>query len=463
MIGRIYPEGRGFGGLISYLQSGKGGRRPDRVAWMEFYNLPTRKPRVAACYMAATGRNSISCTPTPVYHFSVSFAPDDPVNEAMMRRVAERTLRDMGLAEYECAVFAHRDRSHLHLHFVVCRVHPERRTLFRNWRHRTRLEHSLRAQEVDLGLQVVPGWLVPVPAPMDITRNGLAHGQEPEARWLKPRPAPRRGDATFLQDVTERAAPVLAEARSWAELERGLAEQGLSLRVKGGGFRITDGKHQVKASEVGRGFSRYHLEKRLGGYPDYRARMAVAGIAPARPSPTAVQASASPEPAAEPTPQASAHAPPAETRVPVQSDAPSVELPKPAIAQAAEGQLPDGGEGAGRACTAAGGFVGGAGARPCGSRLLPAGEGGRLRDRARRAGGTGIGGGAGVLPLLPGEAPGPVSSPAPAAEPGSRAAARRGAPRGLNLHSAAGAAGRAHSGAARAGPAGGAAGGVPCP
>jgi len=329
VIGWINPEGESFGGLISYIETGKGGRHPGRVAWREFYNLPTCKPRVAACYMAATGRSSISCTRTPVYHFSVSFAPDDPVDEAMMRRVTERTLRDMGLEEYECAVFAHRDRSHVHLHFVVCRVHPVRRTLWRNWRDRTRLEYSLRAQEVEFGLQVVPGWLAPVPAPVDRARDGLAQGQEPEARWLKPRPAPRRGDATFLQDVTERASSVLAQARSWAELERGLAEQGLSLRVKGGGFRITDGKHQVKASEVGRGFSRYHLEQRLGGYPDYRARMAVAGIAPARPSPTAVQSSASPEPAAGPTSPASAHAPPAETRVPVQSDVPSVELPKP--------------------------------------------------------------------------------------------------------------------------------------
>jgi predicted nucleic acid-binding Zn ribbon protein len=65
-------------------------------------------------------------------------------------------------------------------------------------------------------------------------------------------------------------------------LERGLAEQGLALTVKGGGFRITDGKHQVKASEAGRAFSRYHLEKRLGGYPDYRARRAVADIEPVR-------------------------------------------------------------------------------------------------------------------------------------------------------------------------------------
>ncbi|HEX8906191.1 MAG TPA: hypothetical protein VF771_15185, partial [Longimicrobiaceae bacterium] len=34
----------------------------------------------------------------------------------------------------------------------------------------------------------------------------------------------------------------------------------------------------MKASEVGREFSRYHLEKEFGPYPDYRARMAVANV-----------------------------------------------------------------------------------------------------------------------------------------------------------------------------------------
>ncbi|HEX6909513.1 MAG TPA: relaxase/mobilization nuclease domain-containing protein [Longimicrobium sp.] len=223
----------------------------------------------------------MSGTRTPVYFFSVSFDIDDPVDEAMMGRVARRTLRDMGLEEHEAVVVAHKDRSHPHLHFIVNRVHPTRFVLWRKWWDYGRMERSLRAQEVELGLRVVPGRHAPVPS-LDRTREGHTEGWQRGARWIKPLPGPKRGDRAFLQDVTERAAPILAQVRSWAALESGLAEQGLALTVKGGGFRITDGKHQVKASEVGRAFSRYHLEKRFGEYPDYRARRAVADIEPVR-------------------------------------------------------------------------------------------------------------------------------------------------------------------------------------
>lgn len=231
--------------------------------------------------MGATANGSVSGTRTPVYFFSVSFDIDDPVDEAMMRRVARRTLRDMGLEEHEAVVVAHKDRSHPHLHFIVNRVHPTRFVLWRKWWDYGRLERSLRAQEVELGLRVVPGRHAPVPS-LDRTREGHTEDWQRGARWIKPLPGPKRGDRAFLQDVTKRAAPILAQVRSWATLESGLAEQGLALTVKGGGFRITDGKHQVKASEVGRAFSRYHLEKRFGGYPDYRARRAVADIEPVR-------------------------------------------------------------------------------------------------------------------------------------------------------------------------------------
>lgn len=282
MIGVIQPLGRSFKGPVSYLESGRDGRQRDRIALAEFYNLPTRDLQLAACFMAATAFGSVSGTRTPVYFFSVSFDIDDPVDEAMMQRVAKRTLRDMGLEEHEAVVVAHKDRSHPHLHFVVNRVHPERATLWRKWWDYPRLERSLRAQEVELGLRVVPGRHAPVPT-LDRARDELTESWQRGAQWIKPLPGPKRGDHEFLRDVIERAGEFMSQARSWAELERGLAHRGLALTVKGGGFRITDGKHQVKASEVGRGFSRYHLEKRLGAYPDYRARMAVAEMGPMHP------------------------------------------------------------------------------------------------------------------------------------------------------------------------------------
>lgn len=287
MISRVHGRGRSFKKLCSYLATGEEGLQleRERVLWVECFNLPTRNWEVAACMMAATASTSVSNTQEPLYHFTISCHPDDPVDSKTLRRIAHRSIRDMGLRDYQVVVFAHKDRSHLHLHFVVNRVHPERCTLWSMWRDCYRMERSLRAQERELGLLIVPGWLAPTPAVEGLGVGVEGPGQEGAAGWLRPRPGPRRGDDDFLHQVTERATPVLERAQSWAELKRGLADHGLSARVHRGGLQFTDGRFQVKASAVGRAYSRKNLEKRFGGYPGYRARMAVASqtiVPPAR-------------------------------------------------------------------------------------------------------------------------------------------------------------------------------------
>jgi hypothetical protein len=290
MIGNVNALGKGFKGVSSYLESGKDGQQLDRVDWIETRNLPTRDPQSAARIMAATARDSTK-TERAVYHFSISFDPGDWVDREAMRRVADRTLRDLGLQDHQALIVAHRDTAHPHVHVVVNRVNPETGRAWSNFRDYPRIEKSLRAQEVEMGLRVVPGKHARVPE-----RDGAA---------LARGPAPRvaRGDAAFLRDVQERAAPVLRRARSWAEVERGLAEQGLAVRVNGRGMSVTDGRQQVKASEVDRAFSRKHLEERFGPWHNHRARVAVAELpTPARDTP---------RPTPAPTPAARAHPEPA--------------------------------------------------------------------------------------------------------------------------------------------------------
>jgi hypothetical protein len=95
-----------------------------------------------------------------------------------------------------------------------------------------------------MGWRVVPGTHARVPELV-----GAAQVRGPASRA-------GRGDATFLRDVQERAAPVLQRARTWGEVEQGLAQHGLAVRVNGRGMSVTDGRQQVKASEVDRAFSR---------------------------------------------------------------------------------------------------------------------------------------------------------------------------------------------------------------
>ena len=226
---------------------------------MEFRNLPTARLDVAVRLMEGAASRS-KATRKPVLHLSISFAPGDPVDAELMRRVMLRTLADQGLAEHQAVIAAHHDTENPHVHAMVNRVHPETGRAWKGSWSRVRAEASLRRQELELGLRVVPGWLAPVPG-------------QPE---LRPRPRLARGSSEFLREVQERATPVCERARSWSELERGLADLGLSVRVNGRGLSITDGRQEVKASEVGRAYSRQQLEKRLGRYSDYSARVAVA-------------------------------------------------------------------------------------------------------------------------------------------------------------------------------------------
>lgn len=277
MIVHVNKTGTGFKGTVLYLLYGPlDALNPDRVEWIESRNLPTSNALAAERIMSATARDSGS-KQAPVYHISISFDPGDPVDRAIMIQVADRLLRDLDLEEHQALIVSHRDRAHPHLHLVVNRVHPERLTVWSNWYDFPRIERSLRAQEVELGLRVVPG------------RNAIV----PHSAELRPQPRLHRGDAAFLCEVQEHAGPVLQRAQSWDELERDLAAVGLSVRVNGRGMSVTDGEQVVKASEIDRAFSRNHLEKRLGIYGEYRALLAAPGRA-ATPPPAQTASEANP-------------------------------------------------------------------------------------------------------------------------------------------------------------------------
>jgi hypothetical protein len=255
----IQTFGESFGGLASYLETGESRIDPaQRVGWMEFQNLPTERMDVAVPIMRGTA--SLSGTQQPVFHFSISWAPGEPVNRELMHAVMVQTLSDLGLREHQAVIVEHIDTDHPHVHAMVNRVHPETGVAWKGSWSKLRAEASLRRQELERGLRVVPGWLAPVPG----------------APELRPQPRLARGDEEFLREVQDCAGPVLARAQSWSELEAGLSEFGLSVRVNGRGMSVTDGRREVKASQVGREFSRGKLEKRMGRYSDYSARVAVA-------------------------------------------------------------------------------------------------------------------------------------------------------------------------------------------
>lgn len=114
MIG-VANQGKSFRALIAYVLKKKDGIEQDPVAWTASRNLPTDDPKRAVSFMNATALQTPRAR-EPAYHIVLSFAPEDPVDRAMMERVGDHVLARLDLAEHQAVFVAHRDRPHAHLH-----------------------------------------------------------------------------------------------------------------------------------------------------------------------------------------------------------------------------------------------------------------------------------------------------------------------------------------------------------
>lgn len=261
-------NGRKFGGLAEYLATGRTGQEVERVAWSVGRNLSTDDPVLAAKIMQAEAAHAVRVD-KPVYHIALAFDPNDPASPEVMRRAAERLLSDVGLAEHQAVIVAHQDRAHPHVHIMVNRVHPETGVAWdRSFDYR-RIEESLRAQERELGVRVVPGKHAPIPDRSVETGGERTKGEE----------AQRRRGHEPLVDLVRAELRAIQASQSWGELHDVLAARGLRMERKGQGLVIIgdeaaasgvptrDVEREVKASRVHRDLSLRSLERKFGtGY-----------------------------------------------------------------------------------------------------------------------------------------------------------------------------------------------------
>ncbi len=150
----VTSKGKSFRALAAYVLKERNGAERDAVAWTAARNLPTDDPELAVTFMTGTAKQSANVE-KPTYHIALSFAPDDPVDRAIMERVADRVLSGLGLTEHQALLVAHRDRPHAHVHLVVNRVHPETGRVWNSWYDWRRVRQVLSREERALGLHSV--------------------------------------------------------------------------------------------------------------------------------------------------------------------------------------------------------------------------------------------------------------------------------------------------------------------
>ena len=152
MIATVHKGGGSFKGVVDYCL-GEGRAREDerdelrgedrgqdkagRVAWSETRNVAAEDPRQAARVMAATASRSEElkqlagvkaggrALEKPVHHYSLSWAKDEKPSQQELGRAVTESLKELGLADRQAVMIAHRDTAQPHVHVVVNRVSVE--------------------------------------------------------------------------------------------------------------------------------------------------------------------------------------------------------------------------------------------------------------------------------------------------------------------------------------------------
>jgi hypothetical protein len=207
----------------------------------------------------------------PVDHWLLSWKEGEQPTQAQCNEAVEILKRHLGMSSGHLAVFAlHRNTENYHLHVVLNRVDPDTlRVEDKGWcidKAHKAVAEIVRAQ----------GWEAEKNARYFADRSGqvtrASSSREPQPRSKARDYENATGEKSCERVAQEKAAPILRNAKSWAQVHEGLAQVDMRYERKGSGAMLWVGDQPLKASCIGREFSRSRMEERLGEFqPDSRA------------------------------------------------------------------------------------------------------------------------------------------------------------------------------------------------
>jgi len=208
----------------------------------------------------------------PVDHWLLSWKEGEQPTHAQCKDAIDILKKHLGMNDNHLAVYAlHRNTENYHLHVVLNRVDSETmRVEDKGW-------CIDRAHKAVAEIVYKQGWEAEKNARYAADRGGVA-AQAGAASQTQPRSKARDYENATGEKSTERiamevAAQLLRNARSWAQVHEALAQVDMRYELKGSGALIWVGGQPLKASCMGREFSRSRMEERLGEFlPDTRSR-----------------------------------------------------------------------------------------------------------------------------------------------------------------------------------------------
>jgi len=273
VIGKI-PDKRSdgkssFKALISYCMT----QDPVKAVHIGFQHVLS--PNTAATEMEALATENRRCK-DPVFHLILSWREMENPSNAQADEAAGIALRELGLEDCQALWVLQRDTENPHVHIVVNRIHPETHksiTPANGWTYKA-VEKAARK------IELTQGWEIEQNGFYVVTEDGEIVEKSKSGKRSISQNAKDSEVHTAIKSAErlsqEIAVPIIRTAKSWHELHKNLAAQGIAFERKGSGAILWVGEKAVKASTAGRDISLSKLCERLGAYEARSADVAVA-------------------------------------------------------------------------------------------------------------------------------------------------------------------------------------------
>ncbi len=253
-----------IGNLLDYIEADghADGQKAEYIgASGNFYSDSQQGQRAEMVALAMEAKRSKD----PVDHWLLSWKEGEQPTHAQCSEAVEILKRNLGMNESHLAVYAlHRNTENYHLHVVLNRVDPvTMRVTDKGW-------CIDKAHKAIAEIVHAQGWEAEQNARYLADHNGEVtradREREPQPRSKAQDYENATGEKSSERIAMEIAAPILRNAQSSAQVHEALAQVDMLYERKGSGALLWVGGQPLKASCIGREFSRTRMEERLGEF-----------------------------------------------------------------------------------------------------------------------------------------------------------------------------------------------------
>jgi len=239
-----------FAGLVRYL--GDAQSKTERVGYLSTANCHSNDIESAVLEVLNTQAINTRSEADKTYHLIVSFRSGEQPDKDTLMAIERRICEGLGYADHQRVSAVHTDTDNLHIHIAINKIHPTRYTIHTPYNDHKTLGQLCAKLEREYGLE--------------------SDNHEPKRSGAAGRAADMErhsGVESLIGWINRECVDQLRKADSWHQFHETLQAHGLDMKERGRGLVVVAEEGTlIKASSIGRDFSRSNLEKRFGAYQE---------------------------------------------------------------------------------------------------------------------------------------------------------------------------------------------------